>query len=199
MMLRWANLRKKLRACILLLILVSLVACTSRRGVSESFHDPDLDFALLRTVAVMPFANLTTDKLAAARVRDTFMTSLFATGVVYVIPSGEVIRGIQRAGLENPVDPSPEDIAKFAAIIKADAVITGAVREYGQVRSGTTTANVISMSLQMFERESRKVVWTASTTQGGISIWDRLFGGGGRPIQDVTQAAINDVINKLFY
>ncbi len=199
MMLRWANIRKKLRACILLLILVSLVACTSRRGVSESFHDPDLDFALLRTIAVMPFANLTADKLAAARVRDTFMTSLFATGVVYVIPSGEVIRGIQRAGLENPVDPSPEDIAKFAAIIKADAVITGAVREYGQVRSGTTTANVISMSLQMFERESRKVVWTASTTQGGISIWDRLFGGGGRPIQDVTQAAINDVINKLFY
>ena len=198
-MLRWANIRKKLRACILLLILVSLVACTSRRGVSESFHDPDLDFALLRTIAVMPFANLTADKLAAARVRDTFMTSLFATGVVYVIPSGEVIRGIQRAGLENPVDPSPEDIAKFAAIIKADAVITGAVREYGQVRSGTTTANVISMSLQMFERESRKVVWTASTTQGGISIWDRLFGGGGRPIQDVTQAAINDVINKLFY
>jgi hypothetical protein len=53
--------------------------------------------------------------------------------------------------------------------------------------------------MQMVEKESRKVVWSASTTKGGISAWDRLFGGGGRPMEDVTEAAINDLINKLFY
>jgi hypothetical protein len=30
-------------------------------------------------------------------------------------------------------------------------------------------------------------------------MWDRLFGGGGRPMNDVTQAAVDDLINKLFY
>jgi hypothetical protein len=158
-----------------------------------------MDFSLLRTVAVMPFDNLTTDRLAAARVRNTFMTSLFATGVVYVIPSGEVVRGIKRAGIENPVIPSADEIAKLAAIIKADAVFTGVVNEYGQVRSAATTANVISVSMQMTEKESRKVVWSASTTKGGVSTLDRLFGGGGRPMEDVTEAAINDLIKKLFY
>ena len=87
-----------------------------------------------------------------------------------MIPSGEVVRGIKRAAIENPTIPSADDIAKIAAIIKADAVITGVVNEYGQVRSGTTTANVISVSLQMIEKESRKVVWTAATTNGGISV-----------------------------
>jgi hypothetical protein len=191
------------RFCILSLVLapVLLTACGGGGGsnISESYHDPDMDFALLRTVAVMPFENLTTDRLAAARVRNTFMTSLLATGVVYVIPSGEVVRGIKRASIEAPTMPSADDIAKLAAIIKADAVITGVVNEYGQVRSGTTTANVISVSLQMIEKESRKVVWTASTTKGGVSTMDRLFGGGGRPMEDVTDAAINDLINKLFY
>ena len=180
-------------------VLVLLLACNGGSNISESYHDPEMDFSLLRTVAVMPFDNLTTDRMAAARVRNTFMTSLLATGVVYVIPSGEVVRGIKRAGIENPTIPSAEDVAKLAAIIRADAVITGAVNEYGQVRAGTTTANVISVSLQLIEKESRKVVWTASTTRGGISAWDRLFGGGGRPMEDVTEAAINDLISKLFY
>lgn len=198
-MVKWPK-RINYRACILALMFAWLAACSGGgANISENYHDPDMDFALLRTIAVMPFDNLTTDRLAAARVRNTFMTSLFATGVVYVIPSGEVVRGIKRAGIENPVIPSAEEIAKLAAIIKADAVITGVVNEYGQVRSATTTANVISVSMQMIEKESRKVVWSASTTKGGISVWDRLFGGGGRPMEDVTEAAINDLINKLFY
>lgn len=197
-MVKWAK-SMNFRTIILLFILILMVACTTGSDISENYHDPDMDFGLLRTVAVMPFANLTTDRLASARVRNTFMTSLFATGVVYVIPSGEIARGIKRSAIENPTAPSADDIAKIAAILKADAVITGVVNEYGQVRSGTTTANVISVSLQMIEKESRKVVWTASTTKGGVSTMDRLFGGGGRPMEDVTEAAINDLINKLFY
>ena len=63
-------------------MLVWLVACSGESNISENYHDPDMDFALLRTIAVMPFDNLTTDRMAAARVRNTFMTSLFATGVV---------------------------------------------------------------------------------------------------------------------
>ena len=78
-------------------------------------------------------------------------------------------------------------------------MITGAVTEYGEVRSGAITANVISMNMQMIEKESHKVIWSASTTKGGISIWDRLFGGGGEPMEDVTQAAVDDIIKKLFY
>jgi len=179
-------------------VIVSLVACSTYSS-SDSFHDPEMDFAALRTIAVMPFSNLTSDKLAAERVRNTFMTSLMSTGVIYVIPSGEVVRGIRRAGLEHPMVPSIEDVVKLAAIIRADAVITGVLREYGEVRSGTTTANVISLSMQMIERETRKVVWTADTTKGGINAFHRLFGGGGQPMNNVTEAANDDIHSKLFY
>ena len=146
----------------------------------------------------MPFENLTRESQAGARVRDVFANSLLSTGAVYVIPSGEVSRGIARAGILNPAVPSLEEIGKFAGIIKVDAVITGSVTEYGQVRSGTTTANVISMNVQMIEVQALKIVWTASATKGGVSIWDRLFGAGGEPMNDVTMAAVNDVLDKLF-
>ena len=185
-------------ACILLFIFVAMVACTSS-GVSENYHDPEMDFSALRTIAVMPFENLTPDKQAGQRVRDTFMTSLMATGVVYVIPAGEINRGILRLQIKNPITPSGEEIAKLASLIRADAVITGVVREFGLVRSGQASAGVISISMLLVESQSRKVVWTASTTKGGISTWDRLFGGGGRPMNEVTEQAVNDIINKLFY
>jgi len=187
------------RLCILTFIGVFLIACSPKYNISENYHDPNVDFALLRTIAVMPFSNLTSDKLAAERVRNTFMNSLLSTGVLYVIPPGEVARGISRAGIDNPWAPSGEDASKLAAIVGADSVITGVVMEYGEVRSGAITANVISMSMQMIEKESRKVIWSALTTKGGISIWDRLFGSGGQPMEDVTQAAVDDIIKKLFY
>lgn len=195
-MMRLGNIRN-LKKFILSLLLISLAACATRSTLTY-YHDPNMDFAALRTIAVMPFENLSRDTQAAQRVRDIFANSLLSTGAVYVIPSGEVSRGIARVGVLNPAVPSVEEITKFAGIVKVDAIITGAVTEYGEVRSGTASANVISMNVQMIEMQTRKIVWTASSTKGGISIWDRLFGSGGKPMNDVTMAAVDDILDKLF-
>jgi hypothetical protein len=188
---------ENLKKSIWLLLLIYLSACGPRSSLTY-YHDPDMDFGALRTVAVMPFENLTRDRLAAERVRDIFANSLLATGAVYVFPPGEVARGIARVGILNPSAPSGEEIARFAGIIKVDAIVTGVVTEYGEARSGAASANVISFNLQMIEVQRLRVVWTASTTKGGISVWDRLFGSGGQPMNNVTMAAIDDVLNKLF-
>ncbi len=162
------------------------------------YHDPKMDFGAVRTVAVMPFVNLSKDREAAERVRDVFSNMLLATGAMYVLPPGEVARGVVRAGIPDPSSPSSEEVLKIAGILKVDAVITGVLREYGDVRSGATSANVISFSLQMVETQTGRVVWTASSTKGGIGLTDRLFGGGGEPMNDITSQAVHDVINKLF-
>jgi len=164
----------------------------------EVFRDTTMDFGSIKTVAVLPFANLSKDQLAGERVRDVFNTLLMASGAVYVIPSGEVARGVAAAGIANPAAPSADDVMKLARNVKVDAVIYGVVREYGDVRSGTASADVISLSLQLVEGQTGRIVWSASTTQGGIGLMDRLFGGGGRPLNDVTEKAVNDLIFKLF-
>ena len=177
------------------LILILLAGCATPVDV---YHDTNMDFGSIQTVAIMPLANLTRDNLAAERVRDVFMGKLLSTGAVYVLPVGEVARGISKVEGANPVALSPEEIVKVGGIVKVQAVIIGAVREYGEVRAGTTSANVISVSLQMVETQTGRVVWSASSTKGGITLSDRLFGGGGQPMELVTEQAINDLINKLF-
>lgn len=182
-------------ACLLMLCWGALGGCATTGDV---YRDTSMDFGSIKSVAVMPFANLSKDQLAGERVRDVFNTMLMASGAIYSIPTGEVARGVAAAGIANPASPSPDDVMKMAKNVKVDAVISGVVREYGDVRSGTANADVISVSLQLMEAQTGRVVWSASTTQGGIGMMDRLFGGGGRPLNDVTEKAVNDLINKLF-
>lgn len=183
-----------LKILILLLSGFSLSSCAA----GDTYHDSIMDFGAIESVAVMPFTNLSTDKQAGERVRDVLITHLLATEAMYVLPSGEIARGISRVGISDPTAPSGEEIKKLAGIIKVNAVITGTVREYGVVRSAATSANVISLSLTMIETDTGKVVYTASSTKGGISIGDRLFGGGGRPMNDITEEAIDELLDKLF-
>lgn len=188
----------KMLTCLNIAIFLSLIFMGAYATAEDIYIDPNMDFGAIKTVAVMPFANLTRDTIVSERVRDVFINSLLFTGAVYVLPTGEVARGVARAEIQNPAAPSGEDVIKLGGIINVQAIITGVVREYGEVRSGTTSANIISLSLQMIETQTGKVVWTASSTKGGISIWDRLFGGGGQPMNVITEKAVNDLINKLF-
>ncbi len=181
---------------LLTFFLLTAFAC-SRRLDPNTYIDPNMDFGTVKSVAVMPFTSLAKDLIVAERVRDVFINRLLATGAVYVVPVGEAARGAARGELQNPSAPSPEEAVKLGGIIKVQAIITGTVREYGEVRSGTVSSNIVSVSLQMIETQTGKVVWTASSTRGGVNIWDRLFGGGGKPMNKVTEKAVDDLIYAL--
>jgi hypothetical protein len=162
------------------------------------FLNEMVDFSSAKTVAVLPFQNFSTDKDSAERVRDVFTGMLLATEAIYVLPPGEVARAIKRVGIVNPAAPSIEEIKSLSGILGVDVVITGVVREYQLVRSGASTANIISLSLQMIETKTGTIIWSASSTKGGITLTDRLFGGGGEPMNDVTLESVDDLLNKLF-
>ena len=179
-------------------LLATLAGCAAKRGAQVTFHEPAMDFSLVHTVAVLPFSNLSPTQTAGERVRGVFMTMLQATGQIYVLPTGEVQRGLARMDLANPSQPSGEDVVALGKTLSVDAVITGSVLEYGEARSGSASANYVSVSVQMLESKTGKLVWSAQATKGGISAADRMFGGGGQPMNAVTADAVNDLMDKLF-
>jgi polysaccharide biosynthesis protein PelC len=187
---------RHIRVGVLALALAALAGCATHRGYK--YQDKNMDFGAIRTVAVMPFANLSRDNLAAERVRDAYASMLLSTGAVYVLPYGEVVRGVAKVGIGIPTTPSAEEVTKLGTQLKADGIITGVVREYGELRSGVAMSNVCSLSVQLLETATGKVVWSGETTRGGITWLDRLFGGGGAPLNDVTEAAVDDLLNKMF-
>jgi hypothetical protein len=178
------------------LLSAMLVACS--HGGGTQYHDTNMDFGSIHTVAVLPFANLSRDTAGAARVREVFSNLLLATGSIYVLPQGDVSRGIMRSGIQDATAPSAEEITKLGSFLKCDAIIGGVVKEYGEVRSGSAAGNVVSVSVQMYEVATGKVIWSASSTKGGIGMKDRMFGGGGEPANYVTESAADDLLDKLF-
>ncbi|MBE0500785.1 MAG: DUF799 family lipoprotein [Desulfuromonadales bacterium] len=167
-------------------------------AVKQTYTSEQMDFSAVRTVAVLPFQNLTSDDQASERVRDAFMVVLLASEGIYVLPPGEVARGVNRVGIRTPATPNVEEITKLQSVIGVDAVITGVLREYGAVRSGSAEANLVSLSLQMIETQTGTIVWSGASTRGGITMTDRLLGSGGEPMDDVTIQVVNDLLNQLF-
>ena len=68
-----------------------------------------MDFSAVRTVAVLPLANLSRDNLAGDRFRDVFSNMLLSNGNIYVLPAGEVNRALMRAPLTTPGMPSKDE------------------------------------------------------------------------------------------
>jgi hypothetical protein len=181
-----------------LLAIVLNLALPVGCGTTDTYFEPTMDFGSLQSVAVLPFQDLTRTQEAAERVRDTFIGMLLATEAVYVLPTGEVARGISKTGGLRGSGPSAEQVRQLGTILQVEAIITGTLREYGTVRSGTTSANVVSLSLQMMEASTGRVVWSASSTKGGITMLDRLLGARGEPMNVVTEKVVNDLLDKLF-
>jgi hypothetical protein len=182
-------------ASVLVFLAIAASVCTAQ--VTDVYRDSNMDFGAIQKVAVVPFSNLARDQVVSERVRDVFINRLLAADGVYVLPVGEAARGIDKVQPANPTAPTAEEAVKLGAFLKVDAVITGVVREYGEVRSGATTANIISMSIQVVETGTGRVVWSASVTEGGVSFWARMFGGGGQPMNNVTQQAVDALLGKL--
>jgi hypothetical protein len=175
------------------IVLIVTAACASQ----ETYRDTKMDLGSIYTVAIMPLMNLSRDQTASERVRDVLQTMLLATGNVYVIPPGEVAKQYGMAGVVYPSTPTIDESIKLGKMLKVDAVITGVVREYGEVRSGSASANVISVSVQLTEIQTGKVVSSVASTRGGIGFMERMFGGGGEPMNDITEKSIKDVISEL--
>jgi hypothetical protein len=176
----------------------ALLAASACSGAGRTYHDKVMDFGTIRTVAVFPLQNLSRDNLAGERVRDVLMSSLLASGAFYVLPQGEVTRGMTRIAVVSPQTPTPEEVVKVGKLIGAEAVITGAIKEYGEVRAASSVANTISITLELSETQTGKVVWSATVTRGGVGPWERLLGGGGVPMNNITEEAVDALLDQLF-
>jgi len=185
------------RTRLLLAPLLLLLAAGCARA--RPYHDRNMDFGSIHTVAVLPFWNLTQQQQAADRVRDVFANSLLATQAVYVMPTGEVGRAVSRLNLASATSPTVEEVQKLGAMLKVDGVLVGVVREYGEVRAAAATSNVVSVSVQLLETSTGKVVWSGSSTKGGVTWAARLLGTtGGEAMNAVTEQAVDDLLRQLF-
>jgi len=152
--------------------IVGIVAALALSGCSgpRTYIHPEADVSYIKTVAVVPFASSSGDRLAGDKVRDLIINELLMANKFDVVEPGEVNRallelGMGKKGMNGGVDlPS---LKKLGVSLKAQAVIIGDVREYGMVRTAADSYPVVGITVRLVDIETGKIAWMSSHTQKG--------------------------------
>ena len=166
---------------------------------ARMYVNPQADMTLYEKVVVVPFANLSTDPYAGARVTRAFTTELvIADRFQFVDPAtfmGELDKGGARPDAQGQFDPARlKDVAQK---LQATAWIRGAVNEYGVVRTPTQEYPVVSFDVEMVDVATGNTVWRVSVTRSGKSRMPIVGGSGERTFGRVTQEACQAVVDEL--
>jgi hypothetical protein len=178
------------------LTVLATVGCAAPLRV---FVNPQADMTLYQKVVVVPFANLSGDPYAGARITRAFTTELVIADRFQLIDPAQLLGELERTGAL-PDANGLVDAAKLrdaATKLEATAVIRGAVTEYASRGSGTDTYPVVGFDAEMVDTATGNIVWRISVTESGKGRLPIVGGAGKRTFGRVTEAACQRAVNEL--
>lgn len=177
-------------------IALLLLAAGCSHAVTQYVH-PNADLAALKSVAVLPFENLSADRTAGDKVQKIFASELLASGAFNVVEPGLVAKTLKANRIESTEALGPAELKKLGEDLKADAVFLGSVVDFSETRSGTTPTPDVTIQLRLVECQSGATVWSASRTRSGASASARLFGIGGQSLTETARDLVREELHTL--
>jgi len=191
-----ARARDRMRLMATSLGLLAVVGCAAPMRV---FVNPQADMTLYKKVVVVPFANLSGDPYAGARITRAFTTELVIADRFQLIDPAQLLGELDRAGAlpdaNGQIDPAR--LRDAATKLEATAVIRGAVTEYASRGSGTDMYPVVGFDAEMVDTATGNIVWRISVTESGKGRMPIVGGAGERTYGRVTEAACQRAVDEL--
>jgi len=163
------------------------------------FVNRQADMTLYQKVVVVPFANLSGDAYAGARVTRAFTTELVIADRFQLVDPAQLLGELERAGVlpdaNGQLDPAK--LRDAAARLEATSVIRGAVTEYASRGSGADLYPVVGFDAEMVDTATGNIVWRISVTESGKGRVPIVGGAGERTFGRVTEAACQRAVNEL--
>lgn len=165
--------RFALAGCLVMAIM--LVGCGGT-FTSDYFIRENVDFDVIKRVAVMPFLNNTSDKFASERVRNIAITQLLANGVADVVDRGIVDSVL----FEEVIDPAqPIDLINLKRLgqrLNVDAFLLGSVDMQSSTQAGARAYPQLALTLRLVEAQSAAILWQSSGHWTSENFFGKVFG-----------------------
>jgi TolB-like protein len=177
--------------------LLLVVGCS---GSVIRYINPEANFSYIKKVAILPFNNMSGDRFAAERVRNTLAVDLLSRGVFDVMERGEVskVMGLvfRAAGFEEgrALEVDKETLKLLGEKLGVQAVILGSVDEY-PARSGRNP--IVEISVRMLDTSSGIVLWQAKSTALGATTWKKIVGIEETDRSTMTRKAVKKALDTL--
>jgi TolB-like protein len=189
--------RKRLAASGVAALTLAILALSCASG-PRIFVNPDADMAFYKKIAVLPFANLSMDGMAAARVTRAFVTELIIVNRFQIVQPEDFGGALQRMG----VSPNPDgtyDAAKLkeaASQLGVTGILRGAVSDYQVQRTEAGDVPIISFDTELLDANTGTVVWRSSISKRGRGRLP-IIGSGSRSLSRLTQDACAELVGRL--
>lgn len=183
-----------------LLFLMFLLApiLTGCAGSVTSYHiKENVDFSFIKRVAILPLDNFTSNKSASEAVRQVVTTEMLASGFVDVVVPGDVMAAISSIGVKSISSPSVEEIRALGKFLRVEAVVTGSVDNYAEVRRDNVTVAEVSITLMMVDTGAGDILWSVSKTSPGAGFMARHFGARTPTLSETTSNIVREGIATL--
>jgi TolB-like protein len=177
--------------------LILVMAAAGCSHATTKYIHPNADIAALKTVAVLPFDNLTQERTAADKVQKIFTSELLSTGAFSVVEPGLVAKTLKAERIESTEALGPADVKRIGEALKAEGLFMGSVVDFTESRSGSTPAPEVTIQLRLVETQTGVTVWSVSRTRAGASVPARLFGVGGESLTEAARTLMKKELRTL--
>ncbi len=183
---------------ILCFVICALVLSGGCRSTGPTFHiREDIDYSFIKKIAVLPLDNLSTDKAAGEIVRQLVISELLASGLVDVVVPGEVISALTALNIKSISSLNEEHIKALGKALKVQAVIMGAVEQYGEAKFGNISAPELTITLMMADASSGNIIWSVTKTGGGAGFMARHFGAKSKTMSETVISVVREAIRTF--
>jgi hypothetical protein len=179
---------------VLCLSIFFIYGCSS---AIKQYTRPSFDISVVKTVAVLPFENFTSDNYADEKIRSKISIELLSRGVNIIEP-GEIVMAFKELKIKSVDSMRQRDMVSIGSMLNADAVLTGSVESFGISKGITASYPEVSVQLIMFDTVSGNIIWSAWQTSGGASFWTRHFGAEGSTLDNVSERVIKETFDTLY-
>jgi TolB-like protein len=156
------------------LFLAINIACAPGPNV---YFRPKTDFRPSKTLAILPFVNLSGQDGAGKQVSNAFLIELLKKPFISVVEPGEVDR-ILREERVRSADQIDFNTSKLLGNkLRADYLLLGTVNEFEYATVGTRQIPKVSISARLLEASTGQIVWAVYQNRKGDDT-ELIFGWG---------------------
>jgi hypothetical protein len=182
---------------IVLAIVMSICTTGCARKSMTGYLRPDVTISRVKSIAVIPFDNISEHPDAGKKVVNLLLTELVGTEMFRLADMGEVENSLRRLRIRTTAEIDLSKLQNLGEKLSVQAVIVGSVDEYELRQDRSGTVPVVAVSARMLDVQTGDILWTISHTHDGND-WETIFGFGRViSLSRLAQITVSEIVEYL--